>query len=103
MTRKRVQEGLDRYLTESCPTCEGTGVLRSRATLCFDILREVRREANRKKEAPAIYVNTTPDIADMFYGQRFADLEATEEAVGRRIVVRALGHYHPEQYEVYAR
>ncbi|TNE88320.1 MAG: Rne/Rng family ribonuclease [Deltaproteobacteria bacterium] len=103
MTRKRVQEGLDRYLTESCPTCEGTGVLRSRATLCFDILREVQREANRKKEAPAIYVNTTPEIADMFYGPRFADLEATEETLGRRIIVRALGHYHPEQYEVYAR
>jgi ribonuclease G len=103
MTRKRVQEGLDRYLTEACPTCEGTGVLRSRATLCFDILREVRREANRRKDAPAIYVNTTPDIADLFYGPQFPDLEETEAAVGRRIVVRALGHYHPEQYEVYAR
>ena len=103
MTRKRVQEGLDRYLSESCSTCEGTGVLRSRATLCFDILREVRREANRRKEAQSVYINTTPDIADMFYGTRFEDLEATEADVGKRIVVRALGHYHPEQYEVYAK
>ncbi|MCO4743663.1 MAG: Rne/Rng family ribonuclease [Proteobacteria bacterium] len=103
MTRKRVQEGLDRYLSEDCKVCEGTGVVRSRATLCFDILREIRREANRRKEAAAIYVNTTPDIADMLYGPRFNDLESAEEALGRRIIVRALGHYHPEQYEVYAK
>lgn len=103
MTRKRVQEGLDRYLSEDCKICSGTGVVRSRATLCFDILREIRREANRRKDAPAIYVNTTAEIADMLYGPRFTDLEAAEEALGRRIIVRALGHYHPEQYEVYAK
>ena len=47
MTRKRVQEGLDRYLTDTCPTCSGTGVIRSRTTLAYEILREVRREADR--------------------------------------------------------
>ena len=96
-------KGLDRYLSEDCAVCSGTGVLRSRATLCFDILREIRRESNRKKDAAAVYVNTTPEIADMLYGPRFTDLESAEESLGRRIVVRALGHYHPEQYEVYAK
>ena len=103
MTRKRVQEGLDRYMMESCPTCSGTGVLRSRATLCYDILREVQREAGRHQRAPAIYVNTTPAIADLLYGAQFVDLEGIEQQIGRQIVVRALGHYHPEQFEVYAR
>ena len=103
MTRKRVQEGLDRYLTEACPVCTGTGVVRSRATLCYDILREVRREASRSDSAPAIYVNTTPAIADLLYGAQYMDLESVERSIGRRVVVRALEHYHPEQYEVYAR
>ncbi len=103
MTRKRVQEGLDRYLMDDCPTCEGNGVVRSASTLCFDILREVRREANRVPKAENIYVNTTPQIADRLYGEQYADLEGIEKVVGRRVVVRALGHYHPEQYEVYGR
>jgi ribonuclease G len=103
MTRKRVQEGLDRYMMEPCPTCTGTGVVRSRSTLCYDILREVRREANRHNDDRAIYVNTTPAIADMLYGVQFPDLERTESEIGRQVVIRALGHYHPEQYKVYAR
>jgi len=103
MTRKRVQEGLDRYMMEPCVTCSGNGVVRSRATLCYDILREVRRESNRHNDARAIFVNTTPAIADMLYGTQFPDLEGIESEIGRQIVVRALGHYHPEQYEVYAR
>ncbi len=103
MTRKRVQEGLDRYLTESCPTCAGTGVVRSRATLCYEILRELARESARAGSATALYVNTTPAIADELYGAHYEELVATEQALGRRVVVRALGHYHPEQFEVYYR
>jgi ribonuclease G len=101
MTRKRVQEGLDRYLREDCPTCGGTGYVRSKSTIAFDILREVKRENARANGVEAIYVNTTPAIADLLYGSRYQDLEAIERDIGKRIVVRALGHYHPEQYEVY--
>jgi ribonuclease G len=103
MTRKRVQEGLDRYLHESCPTCTGTGVVRSRATLGFDILREIQREAARNSNARAIFVNTTAAIADALYGPYYADLEAVERQVNRKIVVRALAHFHPEQFEVYGK
>jgi len=103
MTRKRVQEGLDRYMMESYPTCQGTGVLRSRQTLCYDILREVKREASRHQDARSVFVNTTPAIADLLYSGQFEDLEGIEAEIGRQVVVRALGHFHPEQYEVYAR
>ena len=101
MTRKRTQEGLDRYLMESCSVCSGTGVLRSRSTIVFDILREIKREARRSQSGAPIQVNTTPDIADLLYSAQYTDLEAIESEVGRRVVVRALAHYHPEQYEVY--
>jgi ribonuclease G len=103
MTRKRVQEGLDRYLTESCPTCTGTGNVRSQHTLAYEILREVKREAARSQGNLPIYINTTTGVADLLYAERFPDLEQVEAQVGRRIVIRAMGHFHPEQYEVYSR
>lgn len=104
MTRKRTQEGLDRYLMESCPICTGTGVVRARATIVYDIFREVRREAARTNGGgQAIYVNTTPAIADLLYSEQFADLETVEEIIGKRVVVRAMPQFHPEHYEVYAR
>ncbi|HHO51221.1 MAG TPA: Rne/Rng family ribonuclease [Deltaproteobacteria bacterium] len=103
MTRKRVQEGLDRYLTDSCPTCNGTGVVRSQTTLAYEILREVCREAERSSGDSTVYVNTTPGVADLLYGNQFPDLEQIEGQTGRRVVVRAMGHFHPEQFEVYSR
>lgn len=103
MTRKRVQEGLDRYLHEDCPTCSGTGVVRARASLCYEILREVQRESVRAGSASDIFVNTTPAIADLLYGEHYDELEALEGKLTKRVVVRALAHYHPEQYEVYVR
>ena len=103
MTRKRVQEGLDRYLTDTCPICNGIGVVRSQTTLAFEILREVRREADRSDGESSVYVNATPGVADLLYGERFPDLEQIEQHIGRRVIVRAMGHFHPEQYEVYSR
>lgn len=103
MTRKRVQEDLDRFVTEPCWYCEGTGVLRSRETLCYDIFREVQREAARNRDSETIYVNAHPQVADMLYGQEFSSMEDIEQDLGRRIVVRALGHYHMQNFEVYSR
>ena len=103
MTRKRVQEGLDRYLAETCPTCSGTGYVRSKPTLVFDILREIQREAHRHPNLRTIYVNTTAAVADLFYSAHWTDLEEVERQVGQRVVIRALPHFHPEQYEVYGK
>ena len=98
-----MQEGLDRYLKEDCPTCRGTGVVRARGSLCYEILREVIRESGRAGSAEAVYVNTTPAIADLLYGEHYDELEQTEAKLTKRVIVRALGHFHPEQYEVYAK
>ncbi len=103
MTRKRVQEDLVRFLSEACPYCEGKGQVRSRITVCFDILREVQREAKRSSNRENIMVNVNPDVADLLYGEELASLETYEQRTGRRIVVRAVPHYHMERFEVYSR
>ncbi len=77
--------------------------MRARSTVIYDILRELRREANRSPKAVSLHLNTTPAVAEMLYGSFFDELEATEKGMGTRVVVRALPHFHPEQYEVYAR
>jgi len=103
MTRKRVQEDLSTYLSESCFYCEGRGHLRSRETLSFDIFRAVQREAARADDKETIFVNAHPMVADMLYGEEMESLEYFERQLTKRIVVRAMGHYHLERYEVYAR
>jgi len=103
MTRKRVQEDLSNYLTESCYYCSGNGLLRSRETLCYDIFRSVQREAARAKDVDTVFVNAHPMVADMLYGEEMESLEFFERKLTKQIVVRAMAHYHLERYEVYTR
>jgi ribonuclease G len=103
MTRKRVQEDVVRYLSESCPTCEGRGNVRSRQTVAYEIFRQVQREAARSIASQTIFVNAHPSVADVLYGEEYPQLEGVEQRLGRRVVVRAQLHMHPERYEVYVR
>src|SRR6185503_7907523 len=45
MTRKRTRESLAHVLCEPCPACEGRGAVKTARTVCYEILREVLREA----------------------------------------------------------
>ncbi|MED5370551.1 MAG: Rne/Rng family ribonuclease [Myxococcota bacterium] len=103
MTRKRVQEDLTRFLTEPCFYCGGNGHLRSRETVCFDIFREVQREAARHPKRETVYINCHPRVADMLYGEEYETLDNFERQVDKHMVVRAMASYHLERFEVYSR
>ena len=47
ITRKRVKSSLERQLTEPCPYCSGTGTIKTSATICYDILTEVKKVSAR--------------------------------------------------------
>jgi ribonuclease G len=102
MTRKRVQEDLVSSISEKCLYCNGTGMTRSRMTIVYDLLREIQREAGRSRVAHTIFVNAHPYVADLMYSTELNSVEALEELLERKVVVRALGHYHLERYEIYS-
>ncbi|MET0441809.1 MAG: ribonuclease G, partial [Casimicrobiaceae bacterium] len=47
MTRKRTRESLAHVLCEPCPVCEGRGELKTAQTACYEVLRELLREARQ--------------------------------------------------------
>ena len=47
MTRKRTRESLTHVLREACPVCVGRGELKTAQTVCYEILRELMREARQ--------------------------------------------------------
>src|SRR5690606_25766041 len=47
MTRKRTRESLAHLLCEPCPTCSGRGEVKTARTVCYEILRELMREARQ--------------------------------------------------------
>jgi ribonuclease G len=47
MTRKRTRESLAHVLCEPCPTCGGRGEVKTARTMCYEVLRELLREARQ--------------------------------------------------------
>jgi ribonuclease G len=51
LTRKRTRENVVTGLTESCPTCDGSGYIKSRYTVCYEVLRILRVRCKKAGEA----------------------------------------------------
>jgi ribonuclease G len=47
MTSKRTRESLAHVLCEPCPTCGGRGEVKTAQTVCYEVLRELLREARQ--------------------------------------------------------
>jgi ribonuclease G len=99
MTRKRTRESLGRMLTEPCFYCEGKGYLKSKATICYELLREVKRQAWTFRDE-ALTVTAHPEIANLLMTTEHHFVEALEKKFQKRIVVRPKERFHLEQYEI---
>jgi len=99
ITRKRVQESLTKILTEPCPYCEGRGVVKSKITICYDIMRELRRIAPYFTKK-SIMVEAHPDIVDMILSYERESIDDIELMYNISVEIRSNETYHLEHYEV---
>jgi ribonuclease G len=99
MTRKRTRDSLVSKLTEACFYCEGKGRLKSKTTICYEILRELRRTGDLVKE-DTVVIACHPEIADQLMTAEQEWLEAMEKRLQKRVLVKARASYHMEQYEI---
>ncbi|MBM4317152.1 MAG: Rne/Rng family ribonuclease [Deltaproteobacteria bacterium] len=101
MTRKRTHEDLIRYLTEACSVCEGRGYHKSRRTVCFEIFREIEKEAlsNTKN----IVVFAAPSVVARMMSEEKKHVRMLEERFGKKITVKPDPAFHVEQYEVFGK
>ncbi len=102
ITRKRVKQSLERVLTEPCPYCSGSGVIKSTATICYEILDEVRRRSAATSRARELVLRVNPEIARALKEEESGVLRDLKQAVGREITLRADAHLHHEQFDVMA-
>ena len=84
MTRKRVRQDLRALLTQHCPTCRGTGVVKSDETLAAEIFRALQAKAAAEAppgEGREIVARVHPDLAAYLDG----DGAATSSGWRRRL------------------
>jgi ribonuclease G len=102
MTRKRTRESLGRMLTEPCPYCEGKGYIKSKTTVCYEILRVLRRDGNSYRE-DGISVTCNPEIADLLVNVEGQYIEQLEKRLQKKIIIQAKKRFHLEKFEIAGR
>src|SRR4051794_5039216 len=99
MTRKRTRESLLHHLTEPCSHCEGKGYTKSRRTVAYELLRELRRSGNLIL-GDTVLIEIHPDVAQVLSSTDRVYLEELEKRLQKRIVIKMRGSFHIEDYEI---
>ena len=99
MTRKRTRESLERQLCEPCPTCEGRGSIKTSDTVCYEIFREIVREA-RQYDAAKMLVIASPEVVETLIDEESAAFGELETFIGRPITLQVEAQYAREQFDV---
>jgi ribonuclease G len=99
MTRKRTRESLAHILCEPCPTCQGRGEVKTAQTICYEILRELLREA-RQFDAREFRILASQMVIDMFLDEESQSLAMLEEFIGKPISLQVETIYTQEQYDI---
>lgn len=102
MTRKRVRESLEHQLTDMCPYCEGKGHVKSTITICYEVLREVRRQAPHLP-GESLVLCVHPEVADTLAASEQDYVTQLEKRFSKSIVVKANPNFHIEQFEIHVK
>ena len=99
MTRKRTRESLEQIMCEPCPVCDGRGTVKTAETVCYEIFREIIREA-RQYEAKQFLVLASQEVVDLMLDEESSSVAELEGFIGIPIKFQAEVLYTQEQYDV---
>jgi ribonuclease G len=99
MTRKRTRESLAHVLCEPCPTCGGRGEVKTARTVCYEILREILREA-RAFNAREFRILAGRPVIDLFEEEESQSLAMLSDFIGKPISMQVESSYTQEQFDI---
>ncbi len=81
------------------PTCKGSGVIKSDATLAAEIFRKIQSGA-KEAAGEEVVVRVHPDTAHHLEVEQREGLERLQALTGRKVAVQAVASYHRDQYDL---
>lgn len=99
MTRKRTRESLEQQMCSPCPMCDGRGVLKSSESVCYEILREILRDA-RSYDCEKLLVLASTSVIDRFVDEEAEVVVDIAELSGKEIEFRVEPYYSQEQFDI---
>ena len=99
MTRKRTRESLGHILCEDCPVCEGRGLVKTAETVCYEIFREILREA-RAYDNDKLLVLASETVVGRLLDEESSGVADLAEILEKSIQFQVETMYHQEQFDV---
>ena len=99
MTRKRTRESLEHVLCDPCPTCSGRGSIKTADTVCYEIFREILREA-RQFDTEKLLVIASQEVIDKLVDDESTSFAELEAFIGKPITLQVESLYSRETYDV---
>jgi ribonuclease G len=99
MTRKRTRESLAHQMCSPCPACEGRGFVKTPETVCYEIFREVLRQAGQF-DCQQLLVLAHQDVIERLLDEESAALGELEVLVGKPVRLQTESLYLHDQYDV---
>ncbi len=99
MTRKRTRESLAQMLSEPCTSCTGKGTVKTARSVCYDVLREILREA-RAFNPREFRVVAAPQVIELFLDEERQHLAGLSDFIGKPISLQSEGSMTQEQYDI---
>jgi len=100
LTRKRVKHSLERTLCEPCAYCTGSGWVKSVATVCHEIMGEVRKMAAHI-EGKVLNLRVNPEVAKALKSRDGRFISELESLTHKDVVVRSDPTVHQERFEIF--
>ncbi|MFZ3201534.1 MAG: Rne/Rng family ribonuclease, partial [Candidatus Acidiferrales bacterium] len=100
ITRKRTKQALERTLCQPCPYCTGSGMVKSIATLAYEIQTEARKMAP-EIDSGSITLRVHPEISKALKTREASLIEELERWTKKSVIIQADPTLHWEQYDIY--
>jgi Rne/Rng family ribonuclease len=101
ITRKRTKQALERVLCQPCPSCTGSGMVKSIPTLCYEIQNEARKMASTDPDNPNLTLRVHPEIAKALKTRESMLIDELEQNSHKHIIIQSDATLHWEQYDIY--
>ncbi len=99
MTRKRTRESLQHILCEDCPVCDGSGFVMTAETVCFEVFREIIRQA-RQFDFDEALVLAHQDVIELLLDEQATSLADLVEQTGKSVRLQTEALYLQDQFDV---
>jgi len=99
ITRKRTRHNIVNMLTEACPNCDGSGYVKSRYTVCYEVLREIRSFC-KKENVDRLNVYLSPEAASFIYEEEKSSIEYIENTLKTKVNLIANPDFAIDRFQV---